>query len=643
MPVVIKSRQVKFRNTGSEEYHGISAINEETTAEAIQKIEQARDEALNEIPDSHELMNIRVGADGKTYSTAGDAVRGQVSDLKSALNNVSASTEKAARVVVSPDEWEIGEINATTGVDGLNNYTARTKLYHAVTSYSQLQFTGVRTKDGLNRSILAYFYDINKNYISRNATFIIPENSAFVRFTYGWISSSGQTVSNYGLENLVAEWSIESFAEYDKEMSTIVTKIDDINSFAENFYTTNMESAAWELGTINRTTGENANANYQIRSDFIQAISGNEIVFNGIITDENNINRTVSVFYYDNTKNFLLCEYISNLKSTIPTNAAFVRFTYGYLSSAGIALSDTTISTDFSVDCMPHTIAEINTRLEAIEPGAIFTFIDDDGYAEQLAHWLDVSLVSGIKITECIVTGWIGQQAQYPSAPYITPLTWDEVKKYQGVGFEFVSHSDQHVYFGGSNVGTVADLTADVEASQAALIAHGCNPEFLVYPGGHHDDSNGGIVDSVVRTHFKGAVAIANVANGTPLYTYSIFRYSILDESSGKQAIVDSDGNTRDVYPVHTLQWFKDIVDDAIDNNKWVVFMSHLYNYGNYYYNADLKARLANVAKYIADKGGKIMTLSDAFELRKNRFESAPRSKQISYIVDYMGNVFDKD
>ena len=40
MSVVIKSRQVKFRNTGSEDYHGISAVSEEKTTDMLQQIEQ---------------------------------------------------------------------------------------------------------------------------------------------------------------------------------------------------------------------------------------------------------------------------------------------------------------------------------------------------------------------------------------------------------------------------------------------------------------------------------------------------------------------------------------------------------------------------------------------------------------------------
>ena len=40
-------------------------------------------------PVKSEVENIRVGADGTTYPTAGDAVRGQFSDVKSALNDIS--------------------------------------------------------------------------------------------------------------------------------------------------------------------------------------------------------------------------------------------------------------------------------------------------------------------------------------------------------------------------------------------------------------------------------------------------------------------------------------------------------------------------------------------------------------------------
>jgi len=36
MSVILKSRRVKFRNTGSEGYQGINAISEEKTADVLQ-------------------------------------------------------------------------------------------------------------------------------------------------------------------------------------------------------------------------------------------------------------------------------------------------------------------------------------------------------------------------------------------------------------------------------------------------------------------------------------------------------------------------------------------------------------------------------------------------------------------------------
>lgn len=46
-----------------------------------------------------ELADIRVGADGKTYENAGEAVRGQVSDLKSDLSNLNSEYESTAPAV----------------------------------------------------------------------------------------------------------------------------------------------------------------------------------------------------------------------------------------------------------------------------------------------------------------------------------------------------------------------------------------------------------------------------------------------------------------------------------------------------------------------------------------------------------------
>lgn len=725
-----------------------------------------------------ELTDIRVGANGVTYPTAGDAVRAQVKHNSDDIICLQTDSEKALSVVVNAWEWENGGINSTTGADGSSQYLIRTKQYHRITPDTKMTFTGVATQGGVARAITAYFYDASKTYISRASSLVPPSNAYYVRFTYGWLSASGQTVANYGFANLVADWALNSESVYDQQFDEVDEKYGELNELTENVQSTALINVTWELGTIDRSAGTNAVGDYQVRSNLIPSNPNNVFSFSGIGIDTNNKQRVASVFYYDSSKAFISCEYFTRTKSTAPSGTAYVRFTYGYTSTAGVTLVDTSISQDFSIVCMPKMIGDIDERVTYIEAdsnslndykttniidiswsvgsinrttgadavanyqirssyvltypnntitftgvtedannvkrvagvyyyddsgtfiktdyitsdvsivpadahfarfiygylstagveisdtsissdfsiksiagiineidgqigGALFTFIDDDGYAESLEHWLDVSKVSGIKITECLVTGWVGEQAQAPNYPYLTPVTWDEVNTYNGVGFEFVSHSHEHVYFGGANAGTKAELTADVEASQAALIAHNCNPNFLVYPGGHHDDSDNGIVDDVVRTHFEGAVAIANTGNGTPLYTYSIFRYSILDENDSA-TVVDSDNNTRTVHPIRTLQWFKDIVDDAIAKNKWIVFMSHLYNYGNYYYNDDVKSMLSEVAKYITTKGGKILKLSDAFDIRRNRYESAPRVKSVSYIVDYEGKVFDK-
>ena len=76
----------------------ISTLESNLAAETSARTQQdsvlsARMDTFTQLPSGStsgdaELIDIRVGADGTTYSTAGDAVRGQVSDLKSDINKV---------------------------------------------------------------------------------------------------------------------------------------------------------------------------------------------------------------------------------------------------------------------------------------------------------------------------------------------------------------------------------------------------------------------------------------------------------------------------------------------------------------------------------------------------------------------------
>ena len=69
-----------------------------------------------------ELIDIRVGADGVTYPTAGDAVRGQVTDLKADISNIVTMNKN----LFLNATWSTGDVNSTTGADASSTVRLRT-------------------------------------------------------------------------------------------------------------------------------------------------------------------------------------------------------------------------------------------------------------------------------------------------------------------------------------------------------------------------------------------------------------------------------------------------------------------------------------------------------------------------------------
>ena len=70
----------------------------------------SRMDAFTALPDGStsgdaELADIRVGSDGKTYSSAGEAVRGQIGNLKDDLADITEEVRTSKNVLADLDAW----------------------------------------------------------------------------------------------------------------------------------------------------------------------------------------------------------------------------------------------------------------------------------------------------------------------------------------------------------------------------------------------------------------------------------------------------------------------------------------------------------------------------------------------------------
>jgi len=104
-------------------------------------------------PSAAEIQNARIGADNVTYPTLGDAIRGQVTDLNSVLNEYFDTGLRRYALT-----WEQGGINTSTGKNVASSAAIRSQFI----PYEKTMLVTCESGYKFN----CFYYDSNKDFIT---------------------------------------------------------------------------------------------------------------------------------------------------------------------------------------------------------------------------------------------------------------------------------------------------------------------------------------------------------------------------------------------------------------------------------------------------------------------------------------------
>lgn len=128
-------------------------------------------------PSAEEIVDARLGDDGVTYPSLGDAIRDQFSDVKSDINDTSIHYA-----------WEQGALKTADGSETASNNCIRTSNYYIPSSDVYFDFP-----PGYRYQI--YRYDASKNYINCSSWVYLPSKPDFGTGAYYKVLFSTNPVS----------------------------------------------------------------------------------------------------------------------------------------------------------------------------------------------------------------------------------------------------------------------------------------------------------------------------------------------------------------------------------------------------------------------------------------------------------------